>query len=300
VFGHKPTYGVCPTRGHSLSGDDPGPDIAVVGPLARSASDLVLALSVVAGADDPMNRGWRLALPRSQKTELRQFTVGLVTDDAFAEVDAEVSTLLEELGVFLEGQGATVRRDARPGFESRELFQLYMILLRAAGSAGASDEEVAAALPLAAGASRFSRDMAALNAYGVSLSHRDWLRLDAERHRMRRLWAEYFAETDLLLCPPLSSAAFPHDTRPPQQRTLTVNGREVPFENQLFWAGYAGLVYLPASVAPGGLTPGGLPVGVQIVGPEYADYECLRFAELLEQRYRAFVPPPAFSAPPPA
>ena len=150
-------------------------------------------------------------------------------------------------------------------------------------------------LPFATGASRFSKEMATLNAYGVVLSHRDWLRLDAERDGMRRKWREFFAEADLLLCPPLSTAAFPHDERPPQQRTLTVNGREVPFENQLFWAGYAGVVYLPATVAPIGLTTAGLPVGVQIIGPEYGDYECLRFAQLLEQHYRAFVPPPDFA-----
>jgi amidase len=300
IFGHKPSYGLCPVRGHSLTADDLAPDIAVVGPLARSAADLALVFSVVAGPDEPMSRGWRLALAASPNTELRQFTVGLVTNDDFAEIDTEVSAQLDHLGTFLEKQGAQVRRGHRPDFDSRELYQLYMVLLRAAASASASDEEVAAAAPLAAGASRFSRDVAALNAYGVTLSHRDWLRLDAERDRVRRTWSDYFAQTDLLLCPPLSTAAFPHDERPPQQRTLTVNGREVPFENQLFWAGYAGVAYLPATVAPIGLTASGLPVGVQIIGPEYADYECLRFAELLEAHYRAFVPPPAFAGTPPA
>ena len=294
VFGHKPTYGVCPTRGHWLAPHDLAPDIAVVGPLARSAADLALALSVVAGPDEPMSHGWQLALRGSQK-KLRQFNIALVIDDAFAEVDAEVSALLDDLGTFLEGQQVRVNRKTRPAFDSRELFQLYMILLRAAGSASAGDEEVAAAAPLATGASRFSKEMATLNAYGVVLSHRDWLRLDAERDGMRRKWREFFAEADLLLCPPLSTAAFPHDERPPQQRTLTVNGREVPFENQLFWAGYAGVVYLPATVAPIGLTTAGLPVGVQIIGPEYGDYECLRFSQLLEQHYRAFVPPPDFA-----
>jgi amidase len=297
VFGHKPTFGVSPTRGHSLAADDLPPDIAVTGPLARSAADLALAFSVVAGADAPMREGWRLALPASPKTELNQFTVGLVMDDAFAEVDGDVSALLEQLGAFLDTQQVRVRRNHRPAFDSRELYQLYMVLLRAAGSANASDEEVAAAAPLAKGADRFSRDVAALNAYGVVLSHRDWLRLDAERDRVRRTWREYFAEVDLLLCPPLSTAAFPHDERHPQQRTLTVNGREVPFENQLFWAGYGGVAYLPATVAPIGLTQGGLPVGVQIIGPEYRDYDCLRFAQLLEQTYRAFTPPPAFAGP---
>ena len=46
VYGHKPTYGIVPKRGQTLSellvGEGP---ISVVGPLARSAEDLALALA---------------------------------------------------------------------------------------------------------------------------------------------------------------------------------------------------------------------------------------------------------------
>jgi len=66
----------------------------------------------------------------------------------------------------------------------------------------------------------------------------------------------------------------------------------VPATDQLFWAGFPGAVYLPATVAPCGFTPGGLPVGVQIVGPQYGDRTCIRFARLLERAWQAFVPPP--------
>jgi amidase len=36
-------------------------------------------------------------------------------------------------------------------------------------------------------------------------------------------------------------------------------------------------------------------VGVQIVGPQYGDLTCLRFARLLEREYQAFVPPPGYA-----
>ncbi len=48
-------------------------------------------------------------------------------------------------------------------------------------------------------------------------------------------------------------------------------------------AGYGGLFYLPATVAPIGLTPAGLPCGVQIMGPQYADLTCIHFARPLER-----------------
>src|SRR6266508_3448463 len=75
VFGHKPTYGICPPRGHALPGRVAASDISVIGPLARSADDLALALAAMAGPDDIDGAGYRLALPAPNKTALRQFKV---------------------------------------------------------------------------------------------------------------------------------------------------------------------------------------------------------------------------------
>ncbi|HUN26482.1 MAG TPA: amidase [Steroidobacteraceae bacterium] len=296
VFGHKPTFGICPQRGHMLTDTLQATDLAVVGPLGRSAADLELALSVIAGPCGAEARAWSLELPPPTAVGLADFRVAVVLDDAFAEVDRSVERELAKLADFLVQAGARVEHATRPSFDSGELYRLYMVLLRAAGSAGIADEEFAREQALAHGAHRATREMARLNAYGATLTHRDWLRLDEERLRNRAKWIEFFERVDLLLCPTLSTAAFPHSTVSPAERTLVVNGREVPFENQLLWAGLASLSYLPASVAPIGLTAEGLPVGVQVIGAPYADLTCLRFARLLEERYRAFVPPPGFSA----
>ncbi len=294
VFGHKPTYGICPQRGHALDDLLQPVDIAVVGPLARSAADLQLALSIAAGPEGDDARAWSLALPAPARGRLKDFRVGLVLDDPFAEVDRAVQDQLSTLGDALEKAGVGVARSARPAFDSEELHVLYMILLRAAGSAGEGDEDHARNLEAGRGVTLATRDIAKVDAYGASLSHRDWLRLDEARRRLGRRWEAFFQDFDLLLCPPLSSAAFLHSQVPPQERTLTVNGRDVAFERQLFWAGYAGLFGLPATVAPIGQTAEGLPVGVQIIGPRFGDLTCLRFAQLLETCYRDFTPPPGF------
>ena len=295
VFGHKPTFGICPQRGHALAEMFQATDIAVVGPLARSAQDLELELSVIAGPSGTQARSWTLALPPCPRKSLRDFRVAVVLDDPFAKVDASVQEQLARLGNFLAKQGATAAQDARPVFDSEEYYRLFMVLLRAATAGAIPDEEFSRELELARGASVATRQMARLNAYGATISHRDWLRLDEQRNRYREAWRGFFERFDLLLCPVLSTPAFPHSSVPPQERKLMVNGREEPFENQLFWAGFAGLCYLPASVAPIGLTPEGLPVGVQIIGAEFADVTCLKFAQLLEEQYRAFVPPRGFA-----
>lgn len=130
----------------------------------------------------------------------------------------------------------------------------------------------------------------------MTLAHRDWLIGNEARHRMRLAWDEFFGGYDLLLCPPVSTPALPHDHEGrPFSRAITVNGKRVSINDQLFWAGYAGLCYLPASVAPAELTAQGLPVGVQIIGPQYGDLTCIRLARLLEREYRAFMPPPGYA-----
>jgi len=131
---------------------------------------------------------------------------------------------------------------------------------------------------------------------GNSLPHRTWLQLNEKRHRMRLAWDAFFQDYDLMLCPVAVTAAFPHDQKGLRHlRTIVVNNQKVPVVDQVFWAGYAGLTYLPATAAPIGQTADGLPVGVQIIGPQYADYSTIAFAELLEKEYRSFVPPPAYS-----
>jgi len=294
VFGHKPTYGLCPQRGHMLLEMFQAVDIAVVGPLARSARDLELELSVIAGPAGAQAGGYSLALGRSRKENSKDFRVAIVLDDAFARVDRRVQDQLARLREFLVKEGASVVEGARPDFSTEEYYRLFMVLLRAAGAAALTDEEFAREAALGKGANVATREMARLNAYGATLSHRDWLRLDEKRQRYQEAWRQFFERFDVLLCPVLSTPAFAHSTIPPQERTLTVNGREEPFENQLFWAGFAGLCYLPASVAPIGLSPEGLPVGVQIIGPQYGDLTCLRFAQQLEERFRTFVAPPGF------
>ena len=64
VFGHKPTWELIPQRGHAIAGQEGAPtELAVVGPLARTADDLHLALQVLAGPDRIEAAGLRLQLP---------------------------------------------------------------------------------------------------------------------------------------------------------------------------------------------------------------------------------------------
>jgi amidase len=295
VFGHKPTFGIVPPRGQALPGRVAQGDISVIGPMARSAEDLVIGLSVMAGPDEIDGAGLRLALPAPRRKALREFKVAVMLDDPAAEVDREVQARLQALADFLGKRKVKVSFTARPAFDTAEAHRTYIFLLRAATAGRQTAEEFSRNAEITRGLAPDDQRYYAWTMRANTASHRDWLAANETRHKMRWRWAEFFREWDLLLCPVASSAAFPHDHAGERhERMITVNGKRVPCVDQLFWAGYGGMAYLPATVAPAGFTPAGLPVGVQIIGPQYGDRTCIEFARLLEREFQPFVPPPDY------
>lgn len=295
VYGHKPTWGIVPPRGQALPGRVAPTDISVIGPMGRSADDLSLALDVIAGSDEIDGAGWQLRLSPPRRKALREYRVAVMLSDPNAEVDSAVQDRLQALADFLGRKRAKVSDRARPDIDTREAHRVYIQLLRAATSGRQSAEEFERNLATARSLSPDDDSYFARMTRANTMHHRGWLAANETRHQMRWKWAAFFAEWDLLLCPPAATAAFPHDHAGERhERTIEVNGQRVPATDQLFWAGLTGMAYLPSTVAPIGLTPGGLPVGVQIAGPQYGDRACLAFARLLEQEYQAFVPPPGY------
>jgi len=295
VFGHKPTYGICPPMGHALPGRVAMGDISVIGPLARSADDLDVALAAMAGPDDIEGAGLRLALPAPKKKRLRDFKVALMLDDVNAEVDRSVQDRLQALADFLRHGKAKVDDRAHPDVDSVHEQRVYVALLRAATSGRQTDAQfehnVATARTLRADDDSYFARMTRANI----MPHREWLAYNEQRHRIRLKWAEFFKDYDLLLCPTASTPACPHDHQGERwQRTIVVNGKPVSAVDQLFWASYASLAYLPATTAPIGFSKEGLPIGVQIIGPQYHDRTCIAFAGMIEREFQGFVAPPGY------
>jgi amidase len=127
-------------------------------------------------------------------------------------------------------------------------------------------------------------------------SLRDWQRLLERRERMRHAWEAFFQDYDVLLCPVMTTLAFPHDTSgfdhtAQLQRTITVNGKARPYLDNLIWPGLVTLVNLPATALPTGKFVGGLPCGVQAVSAFLEDRTTLGFAQRVEDELGGYVPP---------
>ncbi|MCG6953906.1 MAG: amidase [Betaproteobacteria bacterium] len=295
VFGHKPTYRIVTPQGQTTYGKVSESDISVVGPLARSPDDLALGLAVTAGPDAIDGSGWKLALPAARQTRLRDFRVAVMLSHRTADVDESVQQLIRKVARFTGKRGAKVSFRARPDIDPERAHRIYVQLLRYATSGRQPQSQYKRFVARRPRLHANDYSYEAQFVRGTTLAPREWSALNEQRHRMRMAWAKFFEDWDVLLCPAAATAAFPHMHAGERwERMIRVNGRPQPSTTQMFWAGFSGMVYLPSTVAPIGLTREGLPVGVQIVGPQYADYTTIRFAQLLEREYYRFQPPPGY------
>src|SRR3954447_4492522 len=101
VYAHKPTFALAPSRGHTPPPLPPIPldrDMAVIGPMARSAADLSLLLDVMAGPD-PLEAGvaYKLALPPPRHHALKDFRVLVIDSDPVLATDTQVREAIEKL-----------------------------------------------------------------------------------------------------------------------------------------------------------------------------------------------------------
>jgi amidase len=295
VFGHKPSWGLCSNRGHSLGAPVASmTDISVIGPLARSATDLSLVLDAIAGPDPVLDVG-SVALPPPRAMRLNDLRVAVWSSEPGQATDEETTAHIDALADFLEREGARVSRAARPEFDVTEAFHVYVRLLAAALTGRAPEATLER---MREGKAKLAADDMSADAIfsrTVDLTHREWVQLNERRMQIRRIWGAFFQEWDVLLCPAIATAALPHMQQGETwERKFTVNGRSIPYNDMLFWPGITCAFHLPGSVAPIGMTKAGLPIGVQIVGPFNGDRTTIHVAGLLEKQWRAFVPPPGW------
>jgi amidase len=290
VYGHKSTYGLIPTRGHGPPGNVTPVDVSVVGPLARHAEDLALALGVLAGPDRLQQAAWRVELPPPRGRRLADFRVAVWGSSPLTAIDDGVTAAFDAAVAAIAKAGAKVDRAPQAPIGLEENNRLFMQLLRAATASRLDDTAYAEQQRIAATLSPEDMSPAAHTARGATMAHRDWGVANEQRSKLRYRWHDFFTRYDVLLLPVAATTAFPHDHSPDRgARRVMVNGKPSPHID-ILWAGLAALSYLPATAAPIGLS-GGLPVGLQIVGAEGEDPTTIEFARLLAEEIGGFVPP---------
>ena len=288
VFAHKPAYGLVSQRGLV---PPPGVvadlDLAVVGPMARSARDLRLLLSIIGESPIPA---------QAPPADLKGLKVALWLDEPTFPLDADTKATLEAFAKRLQATGAIVDQITCP-VTAELLMSTYILLLYSIIGADLPWAE-RGLYELLRGPAKIARTMGA-NALSwaqcvlaYSARHREWLQANDARAQFSDAMRRFFTRFDVLLAPISPTAAFPHDQRPIRRRTLNCSdGREIAYTAMLKWIALATVCGLPATAIPAGLNAQGLPVGIQIIGPHGGDAPTLAVAQAFDEQIDGFRAP---------
>ena len=274
VVGLRPTPGRVPNWPSTNSWDN----MSVLGPIARSAQDVALLLSAMAGSDPraPIS----IAEPgrifaRSLARDFRGVRVAWTRDFGGLPIDPRVTHVLEAQRKVLETLGCRVE-EACPDFsgatEVFEVFRAVSFAQKYASVLGSHRELLKQTVVwnieqgLALDGARVAR------AAGLRSDLFERMRVSLERY-------------EFLLAPVSQVPPFPVETEYPTE----IGG--VKLGNYLDWMKscyYITTTSHPAASMPAGFTPEGLPVGIQIVGRYRDDFSVLQLAHAFQSANEAW------------
>lgn len=270
VAGLRPTPGWVPVPSETAAWYTLG----VSGPMARTATDLALLMSVIAGHDGsvPLSVGrdgseFTGLAARAAETGLAGLRVawspdlgGLPVDPDTAEVTATAPGVFEKLG-------ARVERVELDLSDAEDAFRIYRAWYYALSFGELPREELGENV-------RWNVE-AGLRLTGADLARAERLRSGLFL-RMHRFWQEH----DVLIAPVSQVPPFPVE----QPYVTEIAGRAMP--DYLAWmrsAYWVSVLHAPAASVPCGFTDSGLPVGVQVIGRPWADRPVLALARAFER-----------------
>ena len=294
LYGHKPSYNIISEVGHMPpppGSITTGNGLSVAGPLARSPEDLEMALDVLVAAQEQDSQAWKIKLPKARTKKIKELKIAIWPEERYAEVDNEITSLINDTAEDLKHAGAKVETAHLPiSFE--EIDKIYSLLLNPlmlAGSPKATFETLAKLYE-----SLDPNDLSELAkvARGSVLKHADWVLVDAMRQNMRQKWREFFNHYDVILCPTCITPAFKHNHNPVHERKLTINGKDDEYLRATLWAGPAVSAGLPSTNAPIGMSSDNLPISMQITGPYLEDKTCIEVAKVVRDLRGGFKIPP--------
>lgn len=300
VYGHKPSYNIVSMHSRKKPGKTNGSnytanfDLAVNGPLARSAEDLELTMDVIVAPPSYQRKAIKIKLPEPRKTKLKEFRVGVWIEDSLYPTDNEVGNCLQKMVDRLQKAGVKLKTK-KPDVDLKRCHLLRGKLEIATLSHLQPPELYEWAVSQAKILKDEDQSYKARWIRAMTGCHRDWNKLNEERAVMRQKWDDYFQDIDVLLCPVARIAAHNHDHTEITERKIQFNNKIINYWDVVGpWNSLSLVAYLPATVAPIGFTQKNLPVGVQIIGPYLEDYTPIQFAKHLEEMNGGYKLPPGF------
>jgi len=259
----KPTVGRIPGEGQFPPSTGPYSLGAVIGPLARSVSDLRLMFNVLAGIHtDGLAR----------HVSLKGSRVAWYTDDGVAPVSEETRQAVEAAARALSDAGLIVEQTRPPGVEQGHDLWLKLFsrasVVQLRNVYGGNEEK----------GGEFVRWRLATADDMPAPAIDDYINSWLERDRLRIELLGWMEHTPLLIAPVGATPAYKHGTL-----KVTVGERTMSTFRAFSYSQTCNAFDLPAVVVPAGRSLEGLPIGVQIIGRPFCEEMVLAAAEIVEE-----------------
>ena len=279
ICGLKPTPGRIPATGHFPGGGGAFGWIGVVGPMARTITDLRALFEAMAGPDAGDALSAPVTMSEVEERELRKLKIGILESDALGKTTPETSAAVNRAAKLLSEQGFAVETKRLRGLDRAIELWWYFFGPVAADliRRGAIGQEELMSPML--------REFIALATGETALTYDGFLNACGERDSLRAEILRQIEDVTLLLSPVSSGPAFRHGEGN-WRSCERENYRDTMKHSQ--WLNLAGF---PGAVVPMEISSGGLPIGVQVIGRPYEDELVLAVSEVIEGARGPWQPP---------
>jgi Asp-tRNA(Asn)/Glu-tRNA(Gln) amidotransferase A subunit family amidase len=268
----KPTPGRIPITGHFPKSGGPFAIIGVVGPMARSISDVNAMFTVMAGPDDGDPCSAPVPLRDVSENEVRKIGIGFFEDDGRTPVTKETRVAVNRAAELLAESGFHVDPFRPEGLEDAR--QFWWKFFGTAGGMIFSPMLRGHEKELSPIFREFFLWTSAEPAHTGDSLLTTWLRRDELRENVLRQMQKY----PVLICPTAAIPAFHHG-----EREWVIDGKTVKYLDAWSYCEWFNLLGFPAVVVPIGLSEEGLPIGIQVVGRPWEEETILAIAAILEK-----------------
>jgi Asp-tRNA(Asn)/Glu-tRNA(Gln) amidotransferase A subunit family amidase len=271
ICGLKPTPGRIPATGHFPTSVGPFALIGVVGPMARTVSDLKVLFEVMQGPDDGDTSAAPVPVRWLSRNDLKKLRIGYFEDDGRTPVTAETRAAVRTAAEALKRAGFEVEPFRPEGLEqARQLWWQFFgiaggMLLRPMTKGREGD--------LTAILKQHLSQVATEPPHSGQTLLDTWIMRDIVRMQVFSEMREY----PILLCPVASIPAFRHG-----ERSWEIDGKTVQYLDAWSYTEWFNLLGTPAVAVPFGRSNEGLPIGVQIVARPWEEELVLAVAVELE------------------
>jgi amidase len=270
IVGIKPTSGRLPRTGHIPPAAGWAEALWQIGPMARYAEDLVIAMRLLAGEDG--NDFTASPAPLVESGDLRGWRAAFLTYNGFVRCTAAVENAVRRVAEFLSRSGIEVEERTPPGIE--QTYELELALFGADGAEGIDDYlREAGSTKVHVLHRAFVDRMRPYRARTSEFAKR-WAQWDEYRANLAR----FFAQHEIILCPVYTQPALEH------RGSLDEENFE-GFSYTMAW----NLAGAPAATVRCA-EHDGLPINVQVIAKPWRDLLALEVCRLIEDEFGGWQP----------